>query len=204
MLIRGLQAGQVNNSQTQGQEHSTSRAGSFVFLPRAQVPVLSRRPPVGRCRSPSRAASKTAFTRPTPPPLTMSVSGSVSATASTSFRMNRRAREGSPCPTQRRSTRSARHNGLPVGQRRERIAADQARPLLCPQPHSVTVFGLQAVPLTDDRPGRSSSLRCGRSTWTAVAGRQGIAATNEGGRWTKSVAVDHDLMSSSLNNQSEL
>jgi len=123
MLIRGLQAGQVNNSQTQGQEHSTSRAGSFVFLPRAQVPVLSRRPPVGRCRSPSRAASKTAFTRPTPPPLTMSVSGSVSATASTSFRMNRRAREGSPCPTQRRSTRSARHNGLPVGQRRERIAA---------------------------------------------------------------------------------
>src|SRR5689334_4642292 len=123
----GRHPGQVNNSQTQRQEHSTSRAGSFAFLPRAQVPVLSRRPPVGRCRSPSRAASKTAFTRPTPPPLTMSVSGSVSATASTSFRMNRRARKGSPCPTQRRSTRSARHNGLPVEQRREPDSGGDAR-----------------------------------------------------------------------------
>ena len=56
-------------------------------------------------------------------------------------------------------------------------------------------IGLQAVPLTDDRPGRSSSFRLGRSTRTAVSGRRGIAAANEGGRWTKSVAVDHDLVS---------
>ena len=27
------------------------------------------------------------------------------------------------------------------------------------------------------------------------SGRKGIAATNEGGRWAKSVAVDHDLVS---------
>ncbi len=32
---------------------------------------------------------------------------------------------------------------------------------------------LQAVPLTTDPTGRSSSLRCWRSTWTAVSGRQG-------------------------------
>src|SRR5690348_1981225 len=48
MLIRGLQPGQVNNSQTQGQEHSTSSAGSFVFLPRGastgSEPQTSRRP----------------------------------------------------------------------------------------------------------------------------------------------------------------
>ena len=41
-------------------------------------------------------------------------------------------------------------------------------------PHSVTVVAVsQAVPLTADLPGGSSSPRCGRSTWTAVPGRQG-------------------------------
>ena len=45
---------------------------------------------------------------------------------------------------------------------------------------------LQAVPLTADRPGLSSSLRCRRSTWTAVPGRQGSQprAKESGGQRT--------------------
>jgi hypothetical protein len=53
-----------------------------------------------------------------------------------------------------------------------------------------------------DRPGRSSSLRFRRSTPTAALPRPplrvGRDRSHDGERWEKSVAVDHDLVSSLL------
>ena len=53
---------------------------------------------------------------------------------------------------------------------------------------------VRAVPLTADRPRRSSSRRCGRSTARFRANRD-RSTERMGERWTKSVAVDHDLVS---------